>query len=216
MKRIAIIALMAASTAACSTSARNAGPPVPPAPVTAPDSFLVSMTTSKGEIVMKAHRDWSPAAVDRFYALTKGDIWKDARFFRVVPGFVVQWGLTGDSAVDNLWKSRRTPDEPVKVSNVRGRVTFARGGPESRTLQVFINVADNKRLDDANAGGIVGYPPFAEVTEGMDIVDKLESKYGEQPTRMQGEISTKGWPWLDERFPGLDRILRTRVTKEWR
>ncbi|MEO5509057.1 MAG: peptidylprolyl isomerase, partial [Longimicrobiales bacterium] len=114
-------------------------------------------------------------------------------------------------------KARSVPDEPVKVPNQRGRVSFARGGPQTRTLQVFINLADNSRLlDSAESGGIIGYPPFAEVTTGMEVVDRLESKYADQPTRLQGEISVKGWPWLDARFPGLDRVVGTKITKEWR
>jgi cyclophilin family peptidyl-prolyl cis-trans isomerase len=208
--------LVAAAMAACSSGTGTVGLPSPGVPAVAPDSFLVMMSTSKGDVIMKAHRDWSPAAVDRFYQLVKGDVWADARFFRGVPGFVVQWGLTGDSAVDNLWKSRPVPDEPVKVSNTRGRVSFARGGPQTRTLQVFINLADNTRLDNAVSGGIRGYPPFAEVTKGMDVVDRLESKYGEQPTQLQEEMSANGWSWLDAKFPGLDRVLHTTVTKEWR
>jgi cyclophilin family peptidyl-prolyl cis-trans isomerase len=212
MKKLLLLSVIALT--ACSGSNPPANGPSPAK--TAPDSFLVTITTSKGDVVAKAHRDWSPAAVDRFYELVKGGVWNDARIFRVVPGFVVQWGLTGDSAKDNLWRSRPVPDEPVKVPNLRGRLSFARGGPTTRTLQVFINLVDNNRLDDMNAGGVRGYPPFAEITSGMAIVDKLESKYGEQPTGRQGEISEKGWAWTDQQFPGLDRIVRTRVTKEWR
>jgi peptidyl-prolyl cis-trans isomerase A (cyclophilin A) len=217
MKKLALLGIFA--LAACGPAVRTTPAPAPAAPavaLTPADSFLVVIMTTKGDITLKAHRDWSPEAVSRFYDLAKGNVWKDARFFRVVPGFVVQWGLTGDSAVDNLWKSRPVPDEPVKVPNLRGRVSFARGGPQTRTLQVFINLTNNGMLDEAMAGGVRGYPPFAEVVSGMDVVDRLESKYGEQPTRMQPQISANGNAWLDSTFPGLDRIIATRITTEWR
>jgi cyclophilin family peptidyl-prolyl cis-trans isomerase len=212
---IGIFGVVAMSASACAPGG-TAGP-TPATARVAPDSFLVTVATSKGDFVAKAHRDWSPLAVDRFYELVKGSVWNDARIFRVVPQFVVQWGLTGDSAKDNAWIGRPVPDEPVKVANTKGRISFARGGPRSRTLQVFINLGDNSRsLDRVNAGGVVGYPPFAEVVSGMAVVEKLESKYGDQPTMLQQEMSEKGWSWLDAKFPGLDRIRTTRVTKEWR
>jgi peptidyl-prolyl cis-trans isomerase A (cyclophilin A) len=214
-KSISYLVLAGAfAAAACSPGAVSG--PTPPGTTIAPDSFVATISTTEGDVLITAHRDWSPAAVDRFYELVKGDVWSNARIFRVVPGFVAQWGLTGDSTTDNYWRSRRVMDEPVKVSNTRGRVSFARGGPETRTLQVFINLGNNSRLDETVAAGIRGYPPFGEVTQGMDIVDRWESKYAEQPTQLQGEISARGWGFLDERFPGLDRIVRTRVTKEWR
>jgi cyclophilin family peptidyl-prolyl cis-trans isomerase len=218
MKKLLIIGFLGAlSVSACARGGSTTGAAPSPGATTAPDSFLVSVMTSKGEFVAKAHRDWSPAAVDRFYELVKGGVWNEARIFRVVPQFVAQWGLTGDSAKDNVWMSRPVPDEPVKVSNTKGRISFARGGPRSRTLQVFINLSDNSSsLDRAAPAGIVGYPPFAEVVTGMNVVEKLESKYADQPTPLQQEMSQMGWAWLDAKFPGLDRIKTTRVTKEWR
>jgi cyclophilin family peptidyl-prolyl cis-trans isomerase len=218
MKKLIIVAALAAfPLAACAPHATTA--PVatgPSAVVQAPDSFLVTITTTKGDVIAKAHRDWSPLAVDRFYQLVSNNIWKDVRIFRVVPGFVAQWGLTGDSAVDNLWRNARVPDEPVKASNRRGTLSFARGGPQSRTIQVFINLVNNARLDDMAAGGVAGYPPIAEIIQGMDVVDKWESKYGEQPGALQGVISSRGWGPIDQQFPGLDRILKTTVTKKWK
>lgn len=218
MKKLILVAALAAfPLAACAPHTATTPVTTGPSPsVQAPDSFLVTITTTKGVVVAKAHRDWSPLAVDRFYQLVSGNVWKDARIFRVVPGFVVQWGLTGDSAVDNKWRNARVPDEPVKVSNKRGTMSFARGGPQSRTIQVFINLVNNDRLDDMAAGGVAGYPPFAEITQGMEVVDKLESKYGEQPGALQGQISTRGWGPIDQQFPGLDRIVKTTVTKKWK
>lgn len=182
----------------------------------APDSFTVTMTTTKGDVVIKAHRAWSPLAVDRFYNLIRANTYDSVRIFRVVPNFVAQWGLTGDSATDGMWRTMRVPDEPAVQSNTRGRISFARGGPESRTLQVFINLADNIRLDTMTTGGVKGYPPFGEVVQGMDVVDKWEKKYGEQPGRLQGQISRSGWKTVDEQFPDLDKILKARITKEWK
>jgi peptidyl-prolyl cis-trans isomerase A (cyclophilin A) len=207
MKKL-ILSFIAVSLAVVSCSPNGVtGPTPPPGTPIAPDSFLVVMTTSKGEVVMKAHRDWSPAAVDRFYELTKGDVWSDARIFRMVPGFVAQWGITGDSAKDHLWQNRPVIDEPVRVPNLRGRVSFARGGPQTRTLQVFINLSDNSsQLDNAVSGGVRGYPPIAEVIQGMAIVDAFESKYRDQPTPYQEQMSNMGWDWLDPKC----------VSQEWR
>lgn len=216
MKKLLFLSICALAACAPGTSSGPAGG-APAAPKTAPDSFLVDFTTSRGKFQVKAHRDWSPLATDRFYELVKGDVWKEARIFRSVPNFVAQWGVTGDSAKDHYWQNRPVPDEPVMVPNTKGRMSFARGGPQTRTLQVFVNLGDNSRsLDRMNAGGVVGYPPFAEVVTGMLVVENFESKYGDKPTPLQEDMSNKGWSWLDAKFPGLDRIISTQVTKEWR
>ena len=213
MKKVLLLSLVV--LAACS---RGTGAPGAPQPArAAPDSFTVAFTTTEGEFTMKAHRDWSPAAVDRFHELIRARTYDGVRIFRVVPDFVAQFGLTGDSATDRAWRMRVVPDEPVKVSNTAGRVSFARGGPQSRTLQIFINLADNsRRLDQAVQNGVQGYPPFAEVVSGMDVVLRLEGKYGEAPGRLQQEISRSGWASVDAQFPDLDRIVRARITKEWK
>ena len=211
MKRILLLSL--AALGACSPS--TSGPRAAGAHV-APDSFLVSFETTQGDFEVIAHRAWSPHAVDRFHELIREKTYDGIRIFRVVPDFVVQFGLTGDSATDREWRRRPVPDEEVRVSNTRGRVSFARSGPETRTLQVFINLADNsKRLDATVANGVKGYPPFGEVRRGMEVVAGLEGKYGEQPGRLQGEISRNGWGAVDAQFPDLDRIVKARVTKEW-
>ena len=178
----------------------------------APDSFVVEFETTKGNFLIRAHRAWSPYGVDRLFELAEADVYTDAPIFRMLPGKLVQFGLTGDSAVDNAWDRRGIPDEPVLTGNIRGRVSFARAGAQTRSSQIFINLRNNSpRYDTANAQGVVGYPPIAEVIEGMNVLDSLEGKYGNAPSEYQDSISIRGVRWLDARFPGLDRILRTRL-----
>lgn len=192
-------------------------PPEPPAPSpAAPDSFLVRFETSQGPFVVAAHRDWSPLGVDRFYDLVRRRSWDDIVLFRVVKGFVVQFGIADDSLVNRAWRARGLPDEPVVESNRRGRVSFARGGPATRSQQVFINLADNPRLDTMSVGGVTGYPPLGEVAEGMEVVDRFKGDYGNAPAQSQDSITRLGNAWLDRTFPGLDRIQTARVIREWR
>ncbi|HLP15608.1 MAG TPA: peptidylprolyl isomerase [Bacteroidota bacterium] len=178
----------------------------------APDSFLVVFETTKGEFVVKAHREWSPLGVDRLYELAGANLHAGAPIFRMIPGKLVQFGLTGDSAVDAAWEARGIADEPVIAKNERGRMSYARSGPSTRSAQLFINLRNNSpRYDTTNAQGVIGYPPIAEVVEGMSTLDSLEGKYGNAPSEFQDSISVKGLRWLDERFPGLDRITRVYV-----
>ena len=143
------------------------------------------------------------------------DVYVGARFYRVLPGFVAQWGLTGQPELDSIWRTMGIPDEPVRDSNTRGAVSFARGGPETRSFQLFINLVDNLRLDALAAGGVVGYPPIGRVHTGMDVVDGLYSAY-EPPPAMQDSIREFGTGYLTRHFPQLDSITGTRVVREWR
>jgi peptidyl-prolyl cis-trans isomerase A (cyclophilin A) len=183
----------------------------------APDSFRVAFETSRGRFEAVAHRAWAPIGVDRFYDLVRRRYYDDARFFRVVPGFVAQFGLAGDPRVAEAWRTRPIPDEPVRQSNRRGRISFARGGPNTRTVQLFINLRDNVRLD--TLGGF-GFPPIAEVVAGMDVVDSLYSGYGDASPRGRGpaqdSIRARGTPYLLGAFPRLDFIRRARVVREWK
>jgi peptidyl-prolyl cis-trans isomerase A (cyclophilin A) len=184
-------------------------------PVQAPDSFLVSFETTKGEFVVKAHRQWSPLGVDRLYELAAAGLHTGVPIFRVIPGKLVQFGLTGDSAIDAQWESRGIGDEPVLVKNERGRMSFARSGPATRSAQLFINLRNNSpRYDTTNAQGVIGYPPIAEVVQGMNVLDSLEGKFGNAPSEYQDSISIRGIRWLDARFPGLDRITRIRLRNQ--
>ena len=187
-----------------------------PVSPTAPDSFVVAFSTNKGPFSIQAHRAWSPAGVDRFYDLVRRRVYDDTRLYRVVEGFVVQFGLTNFPDANEAWQRLGVPDEAVLQENRRGRVSYARGGPRTRSLQLFINLADNRRLDTLAAGGVVGYPPFGEVIEGMSTVDSLNAEYGNTPAQRQDSIRTLGNAYLDRTFPKLDRIYSARITREWK
>lgn len=183
----------------------------------APDSFLVAFETTVGRFVVAAHRSWSPLGVDRFHFLVRQGYYDRARFFRVVPGFVVQWGIAADSGVSAVWNDRNVPDEPVRRSNTRGRLSYARGGPDTRSAQVYVNLADNVRLDTTSS---FGFPPIGEVVEGMGVVDSMYAGYscrrGSQGTcPSQDSIQYQGEAYLARVYPKLDYITRARVSKEW-
>jgi peptidyl-prolyl cis-trans isomerase A (cyclophilin A) len=169
----------------------------------APADFKVSFTTSAGNFVVEVHRDWAPLGADRFYNLVRRGFFTNASFFRVVPGFVVQFGLSADPAVNKVWEEAKIQDDPVKQSNKRGALVFATAGPNTRTTQLFINFGDNARLDG------MGFAPFGEVVEGMDVVDKIYAGYGEQPR--QDLITEQGDAYLSKNFPKIDKIKIARV-----
>lgn len=169
----------------------------------APETFKAKLTTTKGDIVIEVHRAWSPNGADRFYNLVKMGFYDDTRFFRTVANFMVQFGISGDPAVNAKWQEQGIPDDPVKQSNKRGFVTFAqRPTPGSRTTQVFINYGDNSRLDNS-------FAPFGQVVQGMEVVDTFFKGYGEAPN--QGLIQSKGNAYLDSAFPNLDGVKRAVI-----
>jgi peptidyl-prolyl cis-trans isomerase A (cyclophilin A) len=182
----------------------------------APDSFRVGVETSRGRFVMMAHREWAPSGVDRLYYLVKHNYYDGIKFFRVIPRFVVQFGISGDPKIAAVWRERKLADDPVRQSNRRGTVSFASAGPNTRTVQLFINLVDNTRLDTL---GRVGFTPIAKVVEGMDVVDSLYSGYGEAAPRghgpMQDSISRQGNAYLGRVFPQLDSILFARIERVW-
>jgi peptidyl-prolyl cis-trans isomerase A (cyclophilin A) len=168
----------------------------------APDVFKAKFQTTKGDFVVQVHRDWSPNGADRFYNLVKHGFYDDTRFFRVLPNFMAQFGISGDPAVSAKWQNANIPADPVKQSNKRGFISFAmRGSPDSRTTQIFINTVDNARLDG------MGFGPFAEVIEGMNVVDSLY-KY---EVSNQGAIQAQGNAYLDATFPQLDSVKRAEI-----
>jgi len=177
----------------------------------APALYKVRFDTSKGPFVVEVHRDWAPNGADRFYNLVKNGFFDDARFFRVISGFMVQFGINGDPAVSAPWRNATMKDDPVRQSNKRGYITFATAGPDSRTSQVFINFADNSRLDGQ------GFAPFGQVTSGMNIVDALHSGYGEgAPSGRgpeQGRIQREGNAYLKKDFPNLDYVKKATIEK---
>lgn len=180
----------------------------------APDSFVVTFETSRGAFDLMVHRDWAPRGADRLHWLITHHFYDGVRFFRVVPNFVVQFGIAPDTAVSRTWKMRRIDDDSVRRSNVRGTLSFATSGPNTRTVQLFINIADNARLDSR------GFAPFAQVVSGMGVVDSLYSGYGEGPPRGkgpdQGRMEKEGDTYIARDFPMLDRIVRARVSRAYR
>ena len=174
----------------------------------APETFKAKFETSKGTIVIEVTRAWSPIGADRFYNLVKSGYFDGVRFFRVVPNFVVQFGLHGEPSVSQAWSKARIQDDPVKESNTKGMITFAKSAqPNSRTTQVFINLKDNSALDKQ------GFSPFGKVVEGMDVVEKLNGEYGESLTQLQGQIVSEGNVFLAKRAPNLDHIKKATLAK---
>jgi peptidyl-prolyl cis-trans isomerase A (cyclophilin A) len=181
----------------------------------APATYKVNFDTSIGAFVIEVHRDWAPNGADRFYNLVKNGYFDGVRFFRVIPNFMVQFGINGDPALNTVWQEARIPRDPVKQSNTRGYVTYAmRGGaqgPDTRTTQVFINFGDNSPLDAQ------GFAPFGRVTSGMNVVDKIYSGYGEgAPSGNgpdQGRVQSQGNAYLTKDFPKLDFIKKATIEK---
>src|SRR5262245_10371294 len=171
----------------------------------APATFKANFDTSVGTFVVEVHRDWAPNGADRFYNMVKNGYFDNVRFFRVVPNFMVQFGISGDPALNTVWREARIPPDPVKQTNTRGYVTFAMAGrPDTRTTQVFINFGDNAFLDSQ------GFAPFGRVTTGMNVVDKIFNGYGDGPPQgkgpNQGRLQTEGNAYLVKEFPKLDYI----------
>jgi len=175
----------------------------------APDQFKVTFETTKGPFTVQVVRDWAPLGADRFYNLVKAGFFNDTAFFRVVKGFVVQFGLNGDPGVNAKWKDATIPDDPVRTSNLRGYITFATAGPNTRTTQLFINLANNGRLDSMK------FSPFGRVIQGMDVVDSLYGGYGEGAPNGNGpsqdKITEEGNSYLRENFPKLDYVVQAKL-----
>lgn len=166
-----------------------------------PDTYKVKFETTKGDFTVEVQKAWAPLGAERFHELITSGFYNDARFFRIVPGFVVQFGLPADPAKVDAYKE--FPDDPVKQSNAKGTLSFATRGANSRTTQVFINLGNNARLDG------MGFSPFGVVTEGMNVVEALYSGYGEAPNQMQ--IRNFGNKYLESSFPNLDGIKSATI-----
>lgn len=176
---------------------------------TAPDVFRAHFETSRGDFVVEVHRDWSPEGADRFYNLVANGYYDNVRFFRVLAGFMAQFGIHGDRAVGAAWREHRIDDDPVVQSNTRGFVSYAMGGPNTRTTQIFVNYGDNSRLDAS------GFSPFGQVVEGMEVVDSLYSGYGEGAPSGTGPnqalIHSQGNAYLEKDFPNLDFVRKATI-----
>jgi peptidyl-prolyl cis-trans isomerase A (cyclophilin A) len=178
---------------------------------TAPATYKVRFETSKGAFVVDVNRAWAPNGADRFYNLVKNGFYDGVRFFRVLDGFMAQFGINGDPKISAQWREARIQDDPVRQSNRRGFITYAMAGPNTRTSQVFINFGDNSALDRQ------GFAPFGQVSSGMNVVDALHSGYGEGAPRGQGpdqgRVQTEGNAYLAKNFPRLDFVKKATITK---
>lgn len=174
-------------------------------PETAPDTFKVKFECTNGEFTIECYKDWAPLGVERFYDLVRDGYFDDTGFFRVVPNFVVQFGLAADPQETAKWRTKTIKDDPVKETNAPGTITFATSGPNTRTTQLFINLGNNARLDG------MGFSPFGKVVEGMDVVQKINSEYGERP--QQGMITREGNEYLKKNFPNMDFIKTATLVK---
>ncbi|MGH7676698.1 MAG: peptidylprolyl isomerase [Gemmatimonadales bacterium] len=176
----------------------------------APRTFRVRFETSAGDFVVEVRRDWAPLGADRFYNLARSSYFDGVRFFRVLPGFVAQFGIHGDPQVSALWREQAIRDDPVRHSNGRGTLSFATAGPDTRTTQLFINFRDNDRLDG------MGFSPIGQVVAGMDVVDKLYAGYGEGEPAGRGpsqdRMQAEGNAYLERDFAELDYVKRATVT----
>jgi cyclophilin family peptidyl-prolyl cis-trans isomerase len=177
----------------------------------APAAYKVKFDTTKGAFVVEVTRAWAPRGADRFYNLVKNGFYDNVRFFRVISGFMVQFGINGDPVIMANWRTAQIPDDPVTQSNTRGLITFATAGPNSRTSQVFINFADNARLDQS------GFAPFGKVVSGMNVVDSLNAEYGEGAPRGrgpdQGRLQSEGNTYLAKEFPRMDYIKKATIER---
>jgi cyclophilin family peptidyl-prolyl cis-trans isomerase len=213
---ITIALVLAATSMVLGQTASNAALKNPAAlKEMAPATYNVNFDTSAGAFVVEVHRDWAPNGADRFYNLVKNGYYDNIRFFRVIPGFMVQFGISGDPALNSVWQPARIPRDPVKQSNTRGFLTYAMQGgpqgPDTRTTQVFINFGNNAALDAQ------GFAPFGRVTKGMEVVDKIYSGYGEgAPSGKgpeQGRVQAEGNAYLTKDFPKLDYIKKATIEK---
>jgi len=177
--------------------------------LTAPAEFKVKLDTSKGAILLKVVREWAPKGADRFYSLVKNGFYDECRFYRVLPKFVAQFGIHGNPKISGAWREAPIDDDPVKQKNARGRLTFAKGGPNSRTTNLFINLRDATSLDAS------GFAPIGEVVEGMEIADQLYSGYGDGAPKGRGpsqkKIYEEGNAWLQKEFKDLDFIKTATI-----
>jgi len=178
---------------------------------TAPATFRVRFDTSEGEVVVEVHREWAPLGADRFYNLVRAGYYEDVRVYRVVPGFVAEFGVNGSGTVTRIWHRFALLDDEVRESNTVGRLSFAASGPNSRTVQVFINLRDNASLDER------GFAPFGEVVEGLAVVQRFYSDYGDGPPRgdgpYQAQAVIQGNEYLDAEFPELSVIRSATVVE---
>lgn len=218
--RLLLHAVLVLAFGTTPSQARTVLPRDVPLATAAPDSFEAEFKTTKGTFTMKARRQWSPLGVDRLYHLVKSGYFDGLTIYRVGEtksvrgGRVVQFGQSGDTAVARAWERATFADEPVVRPHRRGTVNFARGGPNTRTVEIAITTNEAAALDTVQYLGVVGFPSVAEVERGLEVLDRLEGKYGNAPIE-NDSLSILGGDYLERVFPGLDRIRSARVKKEW-
>jgi peptidyl-prolyl cis-trans isomerase A (cyclophilin A) len=176
-----------------------------------PETFRAVFVTTKGEVTIEAYHDWSPQGVDRLYQLITSGFYTDNCIFRVQPEFVVQFGISDNADANHFWDERPVADEPVNFSNLKGVISYARDGANTRTAQLFINMKDNLKLDTVNYNGLLGFPPIARIISGFEIVEALNSKYGFEPANHQDSVMVQGNAYWEKKFPGLDYIREVRI-----
>lgn len=204
-----IIALVLLMLCGCGGPEAEKKAAVAPKKILLPEVYRVKLETTKGEIVIEVKKEWAPRAADRFYELVQAGFYNDSRFHRVMRGFIAQFGIAGDPRQGALYRDLKFPDEPVVLGNKRGTVAFAHSGPNTRAVQVFLNLKDNSTLDKQ------GFPAFGKIVEGMDVADKLSFLYGELapkgagPDGIQAEL--RGNAYLDRDFPRLDSLRKASV-----
>jgi peptidyl-prolyl cis-trans isomerase A (cyclophilin A) len=207
---IALVSALAVAALAVPASAQNLSNPAA-LREQAPLVYKAKFDTTKGVFVIEVQRDWAPNGADRFYNLVKNGFYDNVRFFRVISGFMVQFGIHGDPKVSAPWREAQLKDDPVKQSNKRGYITYAMAGPNTRTSQVFINFGDNASLDSQ------GFSPFGRVVTGMEVVDKLNAEYGEGAPRGRGpdqsRMQMEGNAYLTKDFGRLDYVKKATIEK---
>ena len=207
---VALVSVLALAVFAAPASAQDLSNPAA-LREQAPPVYKAKFDTTKGAFVIEVHRDWAPNGADRFYNLVKNGFYDNVRFFRVITGFMVQFGIHGDPKVSAPWREAQLKDDPVKQSNKRGYITYAMAGPNTRTSQVFINFGDNASLDSQ------GFSPFGRIVTGMDVVDKLNAEYGEGGPRGRGpdqsRMQMEGNAYLTKDFARLDYVKKATIEK---
>jgi peptidyl-prolyl cis-trans isomerase A (cyclophilin A) len=177
----------------------------------APDTFSAVFLTTKGEITIEAFRNWSPQGVDRLYQLIKSGFYTANCIFRVQPEYVVQFGISNSPGANHFWDKQPVADEPVMQNNLKGVISYARDGPNTRTAQLFINMKDNFKLDTVNYNGLRGFPPIARIISGFEVIKAFNSKYGFEPANDQDSVMVQGNAYWEKKFPGLDYIIEARI-----
>jgi peptidyl-prolyl cis-trans isomerase A (cyclophilin A) len=177
----------------------------------APDTFQAVFVTTRGEVTIEAYREWSPLGVDRLYQLIRSGFYSNNCIFRVQPEYVVQFGISDSRDANFFWDRKPVADEPVIGSNLKGVVSYARDGANTRTAQLFINMKDNFKLDTVNYNGLRGFPPIARVISGFDVVEAFNAKYGFEPANHQDSVMIQGNAYWEKKFPGLDYILEAKI-----